>query len=900
MCYTVGMKTTHLVALAAWGLAQLAGAAPFKDGERVVFWGDSITHGGFYVKMLADFYLTRYPDRAVRFYNAGVSGDNAGAAMTRFEDDVRRRDPSVVALMFGMNDSWRDMYAPAKMADPKHRAQVPAREKACYGNYTNNLARLARRVRAEAPRARLMFLTPTPYDETAVQKGPKPTPALKGTVAALKRFADFGKALAAETGSEVVDWNTAYQGLVRAEQRKDPAFSFVRPDRVHPAAPGHLFMTYEFLKAQGATNPVSDVAVSAKDGAVAKAVNAEVSGFARTADGCAFTVLARALPWPIQKDAEAALPLARILEDLNRETLAVTGLEKGARYALFIDGEEVGAWTAGELAFGVNLAMNPKTPQFRQAAAVERTNAARCAIERDRLRMFAASRWYLRLRRVDPDDAAAVRAHYDALKDKSGYFERRLPDYLRDYGARDALERDQDARWAALLEMRTPKAHRYEVRRLPAVDPDAAPRNPTVRHIQRTMKAMAESTAERPARVRILFYGQSIVGQHWSRQVMAELARRYPTVQFEAQNRAIGGYTAERLIRTAESDLYPFYPDLLFFHVYGSLEKYEAIVKKVRATTTAEIVLWSSHLSRGQRARAMLAARDARTKAIAEIAARHGAMYVDLNRKWCEMLVRNGWAEYDLLADGIHMNGRTPALDLYAQFLYEDMARLPGAEAEPDVSGAVEVVPLDDPRVTVAADGSLSLAFTGNRVVAVSEGTGAAGASGALALDGRAPASFPEMWYTTRPGRGPMWMPFVDHVDVDAPAVEETWTLTFLDGTKPDANPVVYSVAGSVTGPDGEGTTQARFRSKSGRAVLDPKDINCVWQYRYAKKEAKPGFRVTWQTKPLFAVSYAPAAAGARTTLVQNCANGPHVLTLAARGGRLGVGAFIVYAPPAR
>lgn len=891
------MEANKLMIVAASCLALAAGAAPFGDGDRVVFWGDSITHGGSYVKMLADFYLTRYPDRAVRFYNAGVGGDNAGAARTRFEEDVRRWDPTVVALMFGMNDSWRDIYSPVKMADPKHRAQVPAREQACYATYTNNLTRLACMLRAGTPRARLMFLTPTPYDETAVQKGPKPTPALKGTVAALKRFADFGKALAAETGSEVVDWNTAYQNLVVAEQRKDPAFSFVRPDRVHPAAPGHLFMAYEFLKAQGATNPVCDVAVSAKSGAVARSVNAAVDGFAKTADGCAFTVLERALPWPIQKGAEAALPLARILEDLNRETLAVTDLEKGARYALLIDGEEVGTWTAGELGFGVNLAMNPKTPQFRQAAAVERANAARCAIEQNELRMFAASRWYLRLRGVNPDDFAAVQAHYDGLKDKTGYFERRLPDYIRDYGKRAALERDQDARWAALLKLRTPKPHRYELKRLPAVDPDAAPRNPTVRHIQRTMKAMAESTAARPARVRILFYGQSIVGQHWSRQVMEELTRRYPTVKFEVQNRAIGGYGAERLSRTAESDLYPFYPDLLFFHDYGSLAKYEEIVKKVRETTTAEIILWSSHLSRGQRPREMLAERDARTKTIADIAARYGTMYVDLNRKWCEMLVRNGWAEYDLLADGIHMDRKTPALDLYAQFIYEDMARLPGAEAEPAVNGSIETIPLDDPRVKVAADGSLTLAFTGNRVVAVSDGTGVADAIGSLTLDGRNPATFPELWYTTRPGTGPMWMPFVDHVDIDAPAVAEDWTLTFLEGTKPDANPIVYSVVGSVTGPDGTGNTRERFRSKSGRAVLDPKDINCVWQYKYAKKEAKPGFQVKWRTQPLFAAPYVPAAAETRTTLVQNCANGPHTLTLAAKGGRLGIGGFIVYAP---
>ncbi|MGN0847704.1 MAG: SGNH/GDSL hydrolase family protein, partial [Kiritimatiellia bacterium] len=486
------------IALLAAGLC-LAGAgvaAPFTDGDRVVFWGDSITHGGLYPKMVADYYLTRYPDRAVRFYNAGVGGDNAGAAMTRFEEDVQRWNPTVVTLMFGMNDSGRGMYDPKRMADAAYRAGIPAREKACFDNYATNMTRLVQRLRADAPQARLMFLTPTPYDETAVQKGPNPTPALKGAVAALKRFADFGRQTAAETGSEVVDWNTSYQNLVVAEQRRNPEFSFVRPDRVHPMAPGHLFMTYEFLKAQGATNPVSDVAISARDGAVARSLNATVSDFAKTADGCAFTVLERALPWPIQKDAEAALPLARILEDLNRETLAVRDLAPGARYALFIDGEEVGAWTAGELGFGINLARNPRTPQFKQAAEVERKNAERCAIERNELRMFAASRWYLRLRKVNPDDFAAVQAHYDGLADKNGYFERRLPDYIRTYGKKAELEKDQDARWSELLKLRVPKVHRYELRRLPAVNPDAAPQNPTVRHIQRTMKALAESTVE--------------------------------------------------------------------------------------------------------------------------------------------------------------------------------------------------------------------------------------------------------------------------------------------------------------------------------------------------------------------------------------------------------------------
>ena len=441
------------------------------------------------------------------------------------------------------------------------------------------------------------------------------------------------------------------------------------------------------------------------------------------------------------------------------------------------------------------------------------------------------------------------------------------------------------------------KVPHYTVRLLPQIDYDAKPLNLTVCHIQRTMKAMADSTSANPSTVRILFYGQSIVGQHWSRQVMDELRRRYPTVKFEVENRAIGGYGAERLSRTAFSDMYPYYADLVFFHDYGSLAKYEEMVRLLREKTTAEIILWSSHLSRGQKAEKMLAERDTRTKTIADIAQRYGTMYVDLNKKWCEMLLKNGWEEYDILADSIHMNRNSPALDKYAEFLYEDMARLPSHSGEPAVNGTIEEVPLSDARVKKQADGTLVLSFAGNRVVALSDGMGASGATAEMILDGKPAKDYPEMWYTTRPGRGPMWMPFVDHVDYDSPLIEEKWTLTFLDGTKPDANPIVYSVEGSVTGPDGIGNTKERFRSKSGRAILDPKDINCVWQYKYAKKEAKVGFQVTWETKPLFAAPYEAAPMGTRTTLVQNCLNGQHELVIKAKGGSLGIGGFLVYRP---
>jgi len=125
----------------------------------------------------------------------------------------------------------------------------------------------------------------------------------------------------------------------------------------------------------------------------------------------------------------------------------------------------------------------------------------------------------------------------------------------------------------------------------------ADPSNPSVALVQRTMARIAGSTSEKPATVRFQFYGQSITSQPWTKLVAKDLTQRFPSVKFEFHNPAIGGFTSDKLIGTAEHDLYPWYPDILVFYVYGPVDKYEEIIRETRARTTAEIVLWTSHLS---------------------------------------------------------------------------------------------------------------------------------------------------------------------------------------------------------------------------------------------------------------------------------------------------------------
>ena len=435
--------------------------------------------------------------------------------------------------------------------------------------------------------------------------------------------------------------------------------------------------------------------------------------------------------------------------------------------------------------------------------------------------------------------------------------------------------------------------------------------NPTAIHIQRTMKLMEESTAENPARVRVFFYGQSIVGQRWHTYLMEGLKKKYPTVIFEVDNKAIGGYQAENLSRTAECDLYPYYPDLLFFHVYGKMDKYEEIVKKVRATTSAEIVLWTSHLSAAEDPKALLEKPDARSVAIKEVAERNKCMLVDLRKKWCEMLIANNWEAKEMLGDSVHMKSEKTgcmAKKYYAGFIGEDLCRIKGASGESDVSGTIERISVKDKRVKRKSDGSLELAFCGNRVVAVSDGKGKNEIK--AELDGKPVSGYAEMYVNTRPSTLVSWMPmirFVERKEGVMPLVEN-WTLTYLEGTQP-FGPLVYKVEGSVTGFDGEGRSDADFVSNSGRAVIKKADFQAIGQYNYFVKKkikegeplkgkyAKVGEKITWKTVRMFKDGWVASKADDRATLVQNCSNAKHKLVLKSEGGVKGIKEFVVYAP---
>ena len=187
------------------------------------------------------------------------------------------------------------------------------------------------------------------------------------------------------------------------------------------------------------------------------------------------------------------------------------------------------------------------------------------------------------------------------------------------------------------------------------------------RNIQRTMRLLATSTSEKPNTVRILFYGQSITEQKWTKLVEEDLRRRFPHAKLLIENRALGGFSSQLLVKTAETDLYPFQPDLLIFHVYGAHDKYEDIIRRTRERTTAEILIQNDHVTKPED---FTEETDA-TKLppagkhwdafmnhnhLPSIARKYDAELCDQRILWKAYLTENRLEPKSLLRDSVHLN----------------------------------------------------------------------------------------------------------------------------------------------------------------------------------------------------------------------------------------------------
>lgn len=320
----------------------------FRDHDRVVFLGDSITVLHTWTRLVELSVRLRHPEWSVTFINAGIGGNTVEDALERLDVDVLAHQPTVVFVNFGMND-----------ASFPEGSGGAAFEK----NMTTLLDRLAK-----AKVRRVVWLDTTPYD-TSVGAG---NAFNRRRVARITELVEFAKTLGAERELPVVPVNDAVTRAITAWKAGKRAENLM-PDRIHPGPALHGVMAAEVLSTVGFDVTPARVKAVVRDGAVF--VEGRDAGVPLVDGRLELDLSSVKPPLPFVANADAKLLDSKALLALGTLTVSIAGLPPKQRYLVRAGELEVGRFTGAQLSAGVDV-MQSAPP--RVAPGPERADLSIC------------------------------------------------------------------------------------------------------------------------------------------------------------------------------------------------------------------------------------------------------------------------------------------------------------------------------------------------------------------------------------------------------------------------------------------------------------------------------------------------------------------------------------------
>ena len=377
--------------------------------------------------------------------------------------------------------------------------------------------------------------------------------------------------------------------------------------------------------------------------------------------------------------------------------------------------------------------------------------------------------------------------------------------------------------------------------------------------------------------VRVVVYGQSISMQDWWLDVKSYLETQYPRTPLLVLNRAIGGFSAERLKLMVANDLVPLAPDLVLFHDYGNEADYETIIRTIRERTTAEVAVQTDHVAVGQNEAWH---EQHNGEWLPALCKKYQLPLIDVRTAWKTYLQRHNLTPPALLKDQVHLNDHGNYL--MAGIIKRYLAALP--RPTPANPSPILVVYRAGAQYKPSQQ-KLRLLVEGNRVDLAWPPGGPTGESVTVRIDGKKPSERPESYFYTRPARQPQGF-FLTHIgqllamQLGGSPQEEDWTLT-VTAVDTARGQLRFTLRGSRTGEDGAGSSDSRFTSRSGRITITPegwfrrKNPGDFGQFRWLA----PGDTLGWQVKCMGKDTVVPHLAGP-VTVVLGIPNGQHVLEL--------------------
>ncbi|HUY92191.1 MAG TPA: Dabb family protein [Pirellulales bacterium] len=207
----------------------LAAAEPLKQGERIVFLGDSITQAGAapggYVTLVKEAIAERAPDLGVQVIGAGISGHKVPDLENRLQRDVLDKKPSVVVIYIGINDVWHSL---SNRGTPKDV-------------YAAGLRRLIGKIQAAG--ARVILCTPSAIGEK--------TDGSNQLDKMLDEYSQLSRDAAQETKVQLLDLHEDFRSYLKQHNSANAEKGVLTTDGVHLNAAGNRFVADQMLAALG-------------------------------------------------------------------------------------------------------------------------------------------------------------------------------------------------------------------------------------------------------------------------------------------------------------------------------------------------------------------------------------------------------------------------------------------------------------------------------------------------------------------------------------------------------------------------------------------------------------------------------------------------------------------------
>jgi isoamyl acetate esterase len=213
-----------------WASAD-AKVSPLKQGERIVFLGDSITQAGVgpkgYVTLIKNALAQKHSELGIEVIGAGISGNKVPDLQRRVDKDVIARRPTIVVIYIGINDVWHGERDPAR-GTPKDK-------------YEAGLKEIIDKVKAAG--ARVVLCTPSVIGERPDGSNPLD--------AKLDEYADVSRQVAKEERVPLCDLRKTFVGYLKEHNAEKKERGVLTNDRVHLNDAGNKLVAETILKSLG-------------------------------------------------------------------------------------------------------------------------------------------------------------------------------------------------------------------------------------------------------------------------------------------------------------------------------------------------------------------------------------------------------------------------------------------------------------------------------------------------------------------------------------------------------------------------------------------------------------------------------------------------------------------------